>query len=140
VSAYLLDTSTCVASLKRRPTIVLERLTTELRSSTSIAVSTIVLLELWYGIERSAESHRKENLARLATFLRGQLDLLVFDATDGRRAASICKTLNAAGMPIGAYDLLIAAQAVERGMILVTSNLREFQRVEGLTCEDWAQG
>ena len=47
--------------------------------------------------------------------------------------------LERVGQPIGAYDALIAGQAVRRGLTLVTANAREFERVDGLMCEDWAR-
>jgi tRNA(fMet)-specific endonuclease VapC len=138
VSGYLLDTSTCVAFIRKRPIIVRQRLAQELSAGVTVAVPTVVLFELWYGIEKSAAERREANRARLGAFITGRVEILAFDAADGRCAALIRKTLNAAGTPIGAYDLLIAAQAAARGMTLVTSNLGEFRRVEQLVCEDWA--
>jgi len=65
-------------------------------------------------------------------------EVIPFDASDAREAGAIRADLEAAGRPIGPYDLLIAGQARARGLILVTANCREFERVKGLDCEDWS--
>jgi tRNA(fMet)-specific endonuclease VapC len=96
----------------------------------------MVLFELWFGIAKS--TRRAVNAERLVLFLHGGLDLLPFDADDARAAGEIRVVLEARGTPIGPYDLLIAAQALRRGATLVTSNLREFERVDGLKLVDWA--
>jgi tRNA(fMet)-specific endonuclease VapC len=64
--------------------------------------------------------------------------LLTFEEEDARRAGTVRLALELAGKPIGAYDVLIAGQAVCRKLTLVTANAREFRRVKGLVCEDWA--
>lgn len=66
-----------------------------------------------------------------------QFAVLDFDREDARRAGEIRAHLAAAGAPIGPYDALIAAQALARGLVLVTHNTREFARVPGLGVEDW---
>ena len=65
-------------------------------------------------------------------------EVVPFDASDARMAGLIRSQLELIGRPIGPYDLLIAGQARARNMILVTANRREFQRVQGLECEDWS--
>jgi tRNA(fMet)-specific endonuclease VapC len=100
-------------------------------------VSTIVVFELWYGV---AKSERQEaNTIRLETFLAGPINLLPFEEEDARTAGKIRAAIEAAGRPIGAYDLLIAAQAVRLKLTLVTANAREFARIKGLEWEDWAK-
>jgi len=99
-------------------------------------VSSIVAYELWYGVRRS---QRKEaNTQRLEVFLAGPLEWTPFDDDDARAAGDVRAELEAAGTPIGAYDVLLAGQARRRGATLVTSNVREFGRVAGLKWEDWA--
>jgi tRNA(fMet)-specific endonuclease VapC len=83
-------------------------------------------------------ARRGANEQRLETFFAGPLELLPFDDDDARAAGEIRATLEAVGRPIGAYDLLIAGQALRRGMTLVTANVSEFSRVAGLRWEDWA--
>jgi tRNA(fMet)-specific endonuclease VapC len=79
----------------------------------------------------------RENTERLRIFLSGALDLLEFDDEDARTAGQARAALEKTGTPIGAYDLLIAAQALRRGLTVVTANTSEFGRVSGLTWVDW---
>jgi tRNA(fMet)-specific endonuclease VapC len=66
-----------------------------------------------------------------------QFEVVPFDKEDARQAGEIRATLEVLGTPIGPYDVLIAGQACARGLVLVSRNLREFQRVDGLTVENW---
>lgn len=102
-----------------------------------ICVSSVVLHELWYGVSKSAR--RESNTERLQAFLTGPFQILEWDDADARAAGEVRSQLESEGMRIGAYDALIAAQAVRRGMTLVTANTKEFKRVEGLLWEDWAK-
>ena len=94
------------------------------------------MFELWYGVAKSADSER--NSRRLRAFLAGPVEVLEFDDDDSRVAGEARAYLEAAGTPIGAYDILSAGQAVAREMTLVTANAREFARVDGLAWQDWA--
>jgi tRNA(fMet)-specific endonuclease VapC len=105
-------------------------------SGASIATSSVVAFELWYGVCKSTRPDA--NAERLNLFFGGPIDVLDFEAEDGREAGRIRAALEAIGKPIGAYDLLIAGQALHRGARLVTSNSSEFARVTGLAWEDWA--
>jgi tRNA(fMet)-specific endonuclease VapC len=129
-----LDTNVVIAVLKQRPAPLLERFTRELAQGT-LALSTIVLFELYYGIANS--SRRKENSDRLAVFLQAPIAMLSFEPEDAEEAGTLRAELRRAGTPIGPYDLLIAAQARRRGAVLVTANATEFARVPGLMMEDW---
>ena len=100
-------------------------------------VSTIVAFELWYGVEKSEQ--REANKSRLETFFAGPISLMPFEEEDAKAAGKIRAELEAAGRPIGAYDLLIAGQAVRHTLTLVTANGKEFGRVKGLDWEDWAK-
>jgi tRNA(fMet)-specific endonuclease VapC len=82
-------------------------------------------------------SHVPENTERLRILLSGDLDLVDFDDEDARTAGQVRADLEKAGTPIGAYDLLIAGQALRRGLTVVTANTSEFSRVAGLGWEDW---
>ena len=95
-------------------------------------------VELWFGVARSEPTRRPVNETRLRAFLSGPLETLPFEPEDARAAGAIRGILRAAGTPIGAYDLLIAGQALARGLTVATSNLREFTQVAGLDCVDWA--
>ena len=94
-----------------------------------------MLFELWYGIARS--QRRRQNANLLRTFLSGPLTIVPFDEDDAATAGELRAALAAAGTPIGPYDLLIAAQALRTGATLVTANVSEFARVQGLIWEDW---
>lgn len=102
-----------------------------------MATSTIAIYELWYGVAKSARG--AENAARLEAFLAGPLEKIAFDDEDSKIAGSIRAGLERTGTPIGAYDTLIAAQALRRNAILVTANIAEFNRIEGLRVEDWTR-
>jgi len=79
----------------------------------------------------------KENTERLRVLLSGDLDLLDFDDQGARAAGRVRAALEKTGTPIGAYDLLIAGQALRRGLTVVTANTSEFSRVAELSWEDW---
>ena len=131
-----LHTNAVIAILKNQPAGVRRRLRRAVSKGTAIAVSSVVLFELWYGVARSAR--RRENAERLRTFLSGTVDVLPLDDDDALEAGTLRAALQEAGTPIGPYDLLIAAQALRRGATLVTANTREFARVRGLKQQDWA--
>ncbi len=133
--SYLLDTNAVIALLKNEPAIFRKRLRRAVSKGAAIAISSIVLYELWYGVARSAR--RRENAERLRTFLSGGIEVTRFDENDARTAGDLRATLEAAGTPVGPYDLLIAAQALRTGAILVTANVTEFTRVPGLQWQDW---
>ena len=132
---YLLDTNAVVALLRNRPASVRERYRQAESSGDYLGLSSVVLSELWYGVAKS--SRVQENTERLRIFLSGDLDLLDFDDEDARSAARVRATLESAGTPIGAYDLLIAGQALRRGPTVITANTFELSRVAGLSWRDW---
>jgi tRNA(fMet)-specific endonuclease VapC len=134
VLRYLLDTNLCIRVLRDRPATVRERFNAE---ADSLCISTIVLTELLHGAAKSArpEHHRRE-VERFAA----RLDVLPFDTDAAGHAAEIRAELEHKGSPIGGYDVLIAGHARSRGLAVVTGNLAEFGRVDGLRCEDWLAG
>jgi tRNA(fMet)-specific endonuclease VapC len=132
---YLLDTNAVVALLRNRPAGVRERYREAEKSGDYLAVSSVVLFELWYGVKKSGRV--QENTERLRVLLSGNLDLLDFDDEDAQTAGRVRGALEKIGTPIGAYDLLIAGQALRRGLTVVTANTSEFSRVTGLSWEDW---
>lgn len=126
-----------IALLRDEPTSVRRRLHRAAARDASIAISSIVLYELWYGVARS--QRQRENTERLRTFLSGKINVVPFDETDAAGAGELRAKLEAAGTPIGPYDLLIAAQALRMGATLVTANASEFSRVRGLAWQDWSR-
>ncbi len=132
---YLLDTNACIAAIDGRPASIRDRLVEVISSGETIAASAITVFELWYGVAKSARVDA--NTERLAVFL-APLVSLPFDEDDARFAGMVRAELERAGTPIGAYDCLIAGQALRRGAMLVTANVQEFERVSGLRWENWA--
>ena len=133
---YLLDTNACIALINGTPREVRRRFQRNINRGATMLVSSVVAFELWYGV---AKSQRKEsNTRRLGAFFAGPLEWTPFDHEDAQEAGRVRAELEIAGKPIGAYDMLIAAQARRRGATLVTSNAAEFDRVTGLKWKDWA--
>ena len=128
---YLLDTNLCIRVLRDRPPTVRERFNLE---ADGLCISAVVLTELLHGAARSdrPEHHRAE-VERFAA----RLEVLAFDEAAADHAADIRAALARKGTPIGGYDVLIAGHARSRGLTVVTGNLSEFGRVDGLRCEDW---
>ena len=133
---YSLDTNACIGLINGSSTRLRSRFADAARDDAVLCVSTVVLHELWFGVEKSAR--RDHNTDRVRTFLSGVVEVLAFDDADARAAGAVRAELERLGTPIGAYDYLIAGQAVRRGLTLVTANTREFERVDGLMWEDWA--
>ncbi len=128
---YMLDTNLCIRVLRDRPQNVRERFNAE---ADGLCISTVILTELLYGAEKS--DRPALNRAKVEQFA-ARLETLSFGPEAAAHAADIRSDLERKGTPIGGYDILIAGHARSRGLIVVTGNLREFSRVEGLRCEDW---
>ena len=133
--SYLLDTNVCIVLLEDTGGSVRSKYEEAALDGEPLFLPSIVLFELQYGVERSA--YPFANLQRLARFLRDGIDVLPFTSADAASAAAIRSTLEKQKHPIGPYDTLIAGQALARGLTLVTANMREFARVDGLKWEDW---
>lgn len=133
--SYLLDTNAVIALLKNQPPLVRQRFREANSKGAEITISAVVLFELWYGVARSAQ--RRENAERLRVFLSGSIAVLPFEEEDASVAGDLRAALETEGRPIGPYDLLTAAQALRTGSVLVTANVAEFSRVQGLDWRDW---
>lgn len=131
---YMLDTNLCVRVLRDRPAGIRPRFND---NAEALSISTVVLMELLHGAAKSARP--AENRRAVEDFA-GRLEVLPFDEAAADHAADIRADLERKGTPIGAYDLMIAGHARSRGLAIVTGNLGEFRRVEGLRCEDWLEG
>ena len=134
--SWLLDTNACIAIINGRPERVRYRLRSALTRGDPVAVSSVAQFELWYGVAKSARA--AANTERLAVFL-APLETLPFDEDDARAAGAVRAALEQAGTPIGAYDTLLAGQALRRDLTLVTANVAEFARVSGLSWQNWAE-
>ena len=129
----LLDTDICIYAINQHRPEALRRL--RRHAVGEVGISAITYAELRYGVENSVDARR--NLERLERFLL-PLEILPFDTEAGRHYGHVRTALKRAGRIIGANDLLIAAHALALGVTLVTNNVREFERVEGLRVERWA--
>ena len=134
---YMLDTNILVYVLNARPRhgAVLERF--DRVEPQDMAVSSITLAELRYGIEKS--QRREANRRALYRVLHA-LNVVPFDAKAAEVYGAMRAAIETAGKPIGPLDTLIAAHALALNLTLVTSNLREFSRVRSLRVEDWISG
>ena len=131
-ASWMLDSNILIAAIKGEPRALLNRLARI--APNRLHLSSIVLAGLGTGAEKSRDqARRRADIAELTQGMSG----LPFDAADAEVYARIRAALENAGTSIGPMDLLIAAQAVARDLILVTDNVREFRRVPGLRCENW---
>jgi tRNA(fMet)-specific endonuclease VapC len=128
---YLLDTNLCIRILRDRTPSLRPRFNAE---ANALCISDIVLFELLYGAERSA---RPAEIRRDVERFASRLSVLPFDSEAATHTAEIRAKLERQGQTISAYDLMIAGHARSRGLVVITGNLKEFQRVEGLRSEDW---
>lgn len=129
---YMLDTNIIAYAKNKRPASVLERLTAQQPSD--VCISVITMAELEFGVFRSSKP--AQNRLALLAFLSG-IQILPFDSDAAHEYGAIRHSLTKSGTLIGANDMLIAAHAKSRNLILVTNNAREFERVDGLTVENW---
>lgn len=130
---FMLDTNACIHLIKRRPPSVMAAF--RRYSPDDFCVSSITYAELCRGVSKS----KRREYNRLAlTLLLAEIRILPFDASAAIRYGDLRAAPEAAGMPIGIMDQLIAAHALSRDLTLVTHNTKEFSRVPGLRWEDWA--
>jgi tRNA(fMet)-specific endonuclease VapC len=128
---YLLDTNALIALLRGVASPVNRRIREH--APADIAISAIAMHELYYGAYRSERTNH--NLDLVDNLL---LEVIDFDRDDAREAGAVRAELAARGAPIGPFDVLMAGQARGRGLTLVTANVGEFLRIDGLTVEDWS--
>jgi tRNA(fMet)-specific endonuclease VapC len=134
---YLLDTNACIALMSATSNSVQTRFSRAFHKGSGFFTSSVVAFELWYGVFKSARL--AENTRRCETFFAGPIDILSFEDADARLAGELRARLETIGKPIGAYDLLIAGQAMHRNMTLITANVAEFSRIKRLKWEDWSK-
>jgi len=128
---FLLDTNICIYVIKRRPESLLERFNS---NASHLAMSSITLAELLHGAEKSSNPQR--TLSVVEDFC-SRLDVLEYGVKAAQHYGQIRTALERRGTPIGMNDLHIAAHARSEGLTLVSNNLREFERVEGLLLANW---
>ena len=131
---YMLDTNICIYAMKNKPEKVLQHFKDELNNG--ICISSITLAELEYGMMRSSDPAKNEQA--LLRFLV-PLSVLPFGSAAASEYGEIRAYLQSQGTPIGPLDMLIAGHARAENIILVTNNVREFERVPNLEIENWAE-
>jgi len=128
----MLDTNTCIFIIRERPEQVLEKFKQYVPGE--ILISSVVFGELYFGVEKSEQIER--NKIALSQFTLA-LDIVSFDAKAAESYGKIRASLQRKGTPIGPLDTLIAAHALSLGVPIVTHNVKEFSRVEGLEVLNW---
>ena len=131
---YMLDTNICIYLIKHQPREVKDKF--QGIAPGEIAVSTVTVAEMMYGVGKS--QYEEKNNASLQAFL-APLEIADFDFTAAQQYGEVRAYLEKSGKPIGAYDLMIAAHALSLGLVLVTNNEQEFQRVPDLIVENWVK-
>ena len=132
---YLIDTNICIYLMKHHPPEVVQRFRSH--SIGSIGISAITLSELQFGVAKS--QHPQKNQIRLNEFLQPFI-LMPYSSETAKIYGEIRAELSKQGQLIGPLDLLIAAHAKTLGVTLVTNNVKEFERVGGLSIENWVEG
>ena len=134
---YMLDTNICSYIMREQPEAVLKRLEQAVLRRHRIVVSAITYAEMGFGAIGKRASPRH---VQLVDAFCARLDaILAWDRAAVDATTEVKATLAAAGTPIGPNDTAIAGHAIAAGAILVTNNTREYERVAGLTFEDWVQ-
>jgi len=128
---YMLDTNIVIYTIKNRPSQVRE---TFKKHEGQMCISSVSLGELIYGAERSSQTER--NLADINGLI-ARMEVAPFEERASEHFGQLRAELYKAGQPIGPYDMMIAGHARSMGLILVTNNTREFERVPGLRVENW---
>ena len=131
---YLLDTNIVIYTMKNRPAEVRDIFNAH---EGQLAMSSVTLMELLYGAEKS--SAPAKNIHSIETFA-ARLTVLDYDSPAAQHTGQIRAELAKAGQPIGSYDQMIAGHGRSLGLILVSNNVREFERVPGLRLENWVKG
>ena len=133
---YMLDTNIVIYTMKNRPEQVRQRFN---QHSEQLCISSVTYGELVYGCERSAWPEK--NLKNLESFVN-RLEVLPFDSNAASHFGQLRAKLYSAGKPLRPtgltpYDMMIAGHARSCGLVLVSNNLKEFERVDGLRLENW---
>jgi len=131
VLKYMLDTNMVIYTIKNRPNQVRE---TFKQHQDQMCISAVTWGELIYGAEKS--SHPERNLADIEQ-MAARLEITPFETLAAAHFGQLRAELYRIGKPIGPYDMMIAGHARSMGFILVTNNLKEFERVPGLRVENW---
>jgi tRNA(fMet)-specific endonuclease VapC len=128
---YMLDTNICIYIMKNYPQDLREKFNS---LAEQLCISSITLGELHYGAEKSVR--RTDNLAAIEHFV-ARLDVLPFTAKAAAHYGQVRAELERAGTPCGPHDMQIGGHARSEGLIVVTNNMREFNRMPAIRVENW---
>jgi len=129
---YLLDTCVISDFIKGEPNTQ-----TQIKKTppTDLAVSVITVMELRYGLQLNPQ--RAQKIEPVITSFLSSITIIPFNVAESEQTAQIRAILKSQGQQIGAYDLLIAATALQHRLVMITANQREFDRVPNLKTENW---
>ena len=130
---FMLDTNIVIYVIKRRPMEILEIFNAH---AGQMCISSTTLAGLLHGVEKS--SMISQNMQKIEDFV-SRLEVLPYDSSAASHYGDIRADLEKKGTPIGVNDLHIAGHARSEALILVSNNIREFERVEGLRLENWIE-
>jgi tRNA(fMet)-specific endonuclease VapC len=128
---YMLDTNICIYVMKNYPQVLRDKFNS---LAEQLCISCITLGELHYGAEKSAR--RVDNLSAIDNF-GARLEVLPFEAKAAAHYGQVRAELERAGTPCGPHDMQIGGHARSEGLIIVTNNVREFNRMPGIRVENW---
>lgn len=131
---FLLDTNICIYIIKNNPPLVLNKF--KKLSPNDIAISSVTLAELRYGVEKSL--HKEKNRHAFEEFIL-PLEIMPFDEFTTHFYGVLRAQLEKKGTLIGPLDMMIASHALSLELTLITNNTREFSRVPKLCLEDWTK-
>ncbi|MDA3941057.1 MAG: type II toxin-antitoxin system VapC family toxin [Spirochaetia bacterium] len=129
---FLIDTNICIYIMNERPVEVISRFKNT--NPGTIGISSITVSELQYGVSKS--KYKNQNIKRLDKFLI-PFEILAYDEIAAKFYGEIRIKLEEQGLIIGSLDLLIAAHALSKDLVLVTNNEKEFKRIKSLKVENW---
>lgn len=132
---YMLDTNICIYIINKQPEHVANKLDELVKKGAMISISSVVLSELQYGIEKS--KYKEKNQEKVNKLL-SKLDVIDYSSSCAYFYGKIRSELELKGSIIGNNDLFIASHAIEQNAILITNNVSEFKKVENLKIENIA--
>ncbi len=130
---YILDTNTCIFWLKNAGNV---RNQVNAHSADKITTSIVSVAELYYGVENSDEARKEKNLSKLEELI-GEIGYVELSLTAAKHFGEHKARLRKLGQPIADLDLMIASIALSEEAVLVTDNLKHFERITGLRLENW---
>ncbi len=130
---YLLDTDTVIYSLKGEPAV---KKNLREHFHDPLKMSVITLMELYYGAHKSQKI--ASNLAKIKT-LENSFEIVPISEKSAEVFGIIKAQLEKAGSPLDDFDLIIASCALSDNLVLVTNNVKHFQRIEGLKLTNWTE-